>query len=253
MPVVHAHPQPCLHALDGGTEAPLRHRVDIAADAMRHREDVLAEADDSRLEVQAVLVVALQDLVLVEALQHHGHLEGLPRVAAHVGVHHLNEVALGEAQRAQLVARLALCQVPHRADQQPPGARQHVHHLNGPTGAGSAVLDEHAGMLETDLCPGITGREAHVRIHHLLQLGVALAAHEVDADKEGAARVLGHHVVHVAVALGDVGLLQPRQTAVHGAVGEHGRVLVHHLLHRVEAPGPEALQAFDVGLAPQPT
>ena len=47
---MHAHAEPGLHPLDRGAEAPLRHGVDVAADAVRHGEDVLPEADEPLLK-----------------------------------------------------------------------------------------------------------------------------------------------------------------------------------------------------------
>mmetsp|Transcript_34640 Transcript_34640/g.83100 ORF Transcript_34640/g.83100 Transcript_34640/m.83100 type:complete len:276 (+) Transcript_34640:3785-4612(+) len=254
MPVVHAHPQPCLHALDGGTEAPLRHRVDIAADAMRHREDVLAEADEPGGDHVSPGAPGL------EALQHHGHLEGLSDEGAHVGVHGLQGEALAEAEGHELVPGLALGEVPFvLADHQGQPPRHRLHELQVQDAGGVEGLhlggdelgvqigelelaDEFAALIQQRPLPvhGLAGHVGEVveevgvvkvlvRHPHLVaQAAPHHLAHDlpvqggevhhvqVEDQVDGIVLVQGQQASHVAVFLVvlSVGLMGPHQLHV---------------------------------------
>mmetsp|Transcript_89321 Transcript_89321/g.252714 ORF Transcript_89321/g.252714 Transcript_89321/m.252714 type:complete len:508 (-) Transcript_89321:764-2287(-) len=246
--VVHAHVEEAQQPLHQGAERPLGVGHDGAHQPVRPREDVLSEADDPGSQGQPVLGAASRGL-RVEALENHGHLERLSRVAAHVGVHHLQEVALGEAQRAQLVPRLALREVALGADQQPAGPREHVDHLDRPVvllalvpsaDAEVAVLDQDAGVLEHHAL--VLAAAPYVLVNQLLEARMCLPALEIDSHEERVAFMLAQHVMQILVALVRLHLLTHHLSAVRRATHQRHPLVLQDATDRVESPADEVLE-----------
>mmetsp|Transcript_361 Transcript_361/g.974 ORF Transcript_361/g.974 Transcript_361/m.974 type:complete len:273 (-) Transcript_361:5116-5934(-) len=227
--VMHSDREEFKEPLDQRAEGPLRVRHDLPHKAMLPGKDVLPEADDPGLKLEAVIVISFSQSPTMETLQHNGNLKGLPRIAAHVGIHHLHIVALSEAERPELVSCLALGQVSHSTDQEATCPGEHMNDLNGPGTAGASlpIPDEDAGMPESHGGPRHTsvalfrGKGSllgHMSVNHLLQLWVTLTPLKVNAHEEWIACVLRQHVMHIVLSLRELRLLQPCRPTVHGAV-----------------------------------